>query len=213
MTVVSAPNYRSQSRAIQVLDLIEIFNTDRHMIQRQRHSAIMPWLPPTHIGTSGATPSAGSYDVDLSAIDLRLLISAPPDVVFDLSRSIDAHSASMSKSAERAVGSITEGHIELGEHVTWRARHFGFTFQMTSRIAEMDRPRRFVDEQVDGPFRHWRHVHSFEAEADGTCMVDTIDYEVPFGLPGRAVDRLFLNRYLTNLIAQRNNFIKQAAES
>jgi len=149
----------------------------------------------------------------VSAIDLSLWIAASLDVVFDLSRSIDAHSASMSKSAERAVGGTTEGHIELGEHVTWRARHFGFTFQMTSRITEMDRPRRFVDEQVAGPFRHWRHVHSFEAEAEGTRMVDTIDYEVPYGLFGRAVDRLFLTRYLTNLIAQRNDFIKQAAES
>lgn len=149
----------------------------------------------------------------MSVIDLSVWIAASPDVVFDLSRSIDTHSASMSKSGERAVDGITEGHIELGEQVTWQARHFGFTFQMTSRITEMNRPSRFVDEQVDGPFRQWRHVHSFEAEADGTRMVDRIDYEAPFGLLGHAVDRFFLNRYLTDLIAQRNDFIKQAAES
>lgn len=119
----------------------------------------------------------------------------------------------MSKSGERAVDGITEGHIELGEQVTWQARHIGFTFQMTSRITEMNRPSQFVDEQVAGPFRQWRHVHSFEAVADGTRMVDTIEYEVPFGPVGHAVDRLFLNRYLTSLIAQRNDFIKQAAES
>ena len=149
----------------------------------------------------------------MSVIDLSVWIAASPDVVFDLSRSIDTHSASMSKSGERAVDGITEGHIELGEQVTWQARHFGFTFQMTSRITEMNRPSGFVDEQVDGPFRQWRHVHSFEAEADGTRMVDRIDYEAPFGLLGHAVDRFFLNRYLTDLIAQRNDFIKQAAES
>ena len=108
---------------------------------------------------------------------------------------------------------ITQGHIELGEQVTWQARHFGFKFQMTSRITEMNRPSRFVDEQLDGPFRHWRHVHSFQTEADGTRMVDRIEYQAPFGPLGHAVDRLFLNRYLTNLIAQRNDFIKQAVES
>lgn len=108
---------------------------------------------------------------------------------------------------------ITEGHIQLGEQVTWQARHFGLMFQMTSRITEMNRPSRFVDEQLDGPFKQWRHVHSFEAQADGTRMVDRIDYEAPFGPLGRAVDRFFLNRYLTNLIAQRNDFIKQAAEA
>lgn len=149
----------------------------------------------------------------MSVIDLSVRMAASPDVVFDLSRSIDTHSASMSESGERAVDGITEGHIELGEQVTWWARHFGFTFQMTSRITEMNRPSRFVDEQVAGPFRKWRQLHSFEAVADGTRMVDTIHYEVRFGPLGQAVDRLFLNRYLTDLIAQRNDFIKQAAES
>lgn len=149
----------------------------------------------------------------MPTIHLSLWIAAPPEVVFDLARSIDTHSASMSKSGERAVEGITEGEIGLGEQVTWRARHFGFTFHMTSRIAEMDRPTRFVDEQVTGPFKEWRHLHSFDGDAGGTHMVDRIDYEAPFGLLGRAMDRLLLNGYLTNLIARRNDFIKQAAES
>jgi len=54
---------------------------------------------------------------------------------------------------------------------------------------------------------------SFEADADRTRMVDRIDCEVPFGLLGHAVDRLLLHRYLTNPIAQRNDFIRQTAES
>lgn len=119
----------------------------------------------------------------------------------------------MSKSAEQAVDGTTEGHIELGEQVTWRAVHFGVTFHMTSRITEMKRPRRFVDEQVAGPFRYWRHVYSFEAVADGTRMLDRIDYEAPFGLLGHVTDRLLLNRYLTGLIARRNDFIMQSAEA
>lgn len=149
----------------------------------------------------------------MSHIALTSWMAAPQDVVFDLSRNIDAHSASMSKSAERAVDGIVEGHIELGEQVTWRARHFGLTFQMTSRITEMDRPTRFVDEQVAGPFKSWRHVHTFESEADGTRVVDAITYQLPAGVFGEIVDRAFLNRYLTNLIARRNSFIKESIDS
>jgi ligand-binding SRPBCC domain-containing protein len=77
----------------------------------------------------------------------------------------------------------------------------------------MERPRRFVDEQVAGPFRYWRHIHSFEAEADGTRMLDEIDYETPIGLVGHVADRLLLNRYLTDLIARRDDFIKKSAEA
>lgn len=149
----------------------------------------------------------------MSTIDLSVWVAAPSEVVFDLSRSIDTHSASMSRSAERAVAGVTAGHIGLDEEVTWRARHFGITFHMTSRLTDMDRPMGFVDEQVTGPFKTWRHVHLFETEADGTRMMDRIDYEVPFGVLGRAIDRLFLNNYLTRLITQRNDFIKRSAES
>jgi ligand-binding SRPBCC domain-containing protein len=149
----------------------------------------------------------------VSSIDLSLWIAASPHVVFDLSRSIDVHSASMARSAERAVDGVTEGYIGLGEEVTWRARHFGLTFRMTSRITEMAPPERFVDEQVAGPFNYWRHVHIFEADADGTRMLDEIAYETPLGVLGGVADRVLLNGYLTRLIAERNAFIKEAAEA
>lgn len=72
----------------------------------------------------------------------------------------------MSDSNERAIDGVTTGHIGLGESVTWRARHFGTPFTMTSRVIELDRPRRFVDEQMRGPFRSFQHEHLFVA-ADG----------------------------------------------
>ena len=40
-----------------------------------------------------------------------------------------------------------------GETVTWRAKHFGITWALTSRIVVADAPTLFVDEQVRGPFR------------------------------------------------------------
>jgi hypothetical protein len=73
-------------------------------------------------------------------------IQASPETVFDLSRSIDIHSGSMARSGEQAIRGVTSGLIEWGQQVTWQARHFGVTFRMTSRIIEMDRPVRFVDE-------------------------------------------------------------------
>ncbi len=149
----------------------------------------------------------------MSTIDLTTKIAAPRHEVFDLSRSIDLHSESMAESAERAVGGVTSGLIEADQEVTWEARHFGLTFHMTSRIVEMERPDRFVDEQTDGPFRSWRHVHTFEDDGEGTSMADHIEYELRFGFLGTWVDRLVLRRYMTRLIAQRNTFIESAAES
>lgn len=139
-------------------------------------------------------------------------IGARPEAVFDLARSVDAHRDSMAKSGERAVRGVTEGLIGLGEEVTWQARHFGVTFEMTSRITGYDRPHMFVDEQVDGPFKTWWHQHTFSSEAKGTLMIDTIRYRPPMGVFGSIVDGLILRRYMTGLIAARNQFIKETLE-
>jgi len=133
--------------------------------------------------------------------------SMPAAELFDLSRSIDAHTDSMADSRERAVAGTTTGLIGLGEEVTWRAWHFGIPIRMTSRITAMDAPRSFVDEQVRGPFQHFRHTHEFTEGPGGTVMVDRIEFTAPFGPLGRMVEKLVLARYLQQLIETRNRYL------
>lgn len=126
----------------------------------------------------------------------------PMAALFDLSLDIDAHVRSMSHSDERAVDGVTSGRIGLGETVTWRARHAGVWFTMTSRITVLQRPHRFVDEQVRGPFRSFVHEHAFIREGEITRMTDTITLAAP--VFGRAAEQLVLVPYLRRLIAGRN---------
>lgn len=127
---------------------------------------------------------------------------APAAALFDLSLDIDAHVASMSQSSERAVGGVVAGRIGLDETVTWRARHFGVWWTMTSKITELDRPARFVDRQVRGPFKSFVHEHRFEDTASGCRVTDTITVASPvFGV---LAERLVLVPYLRALIAKRN---------
>lgn len=134
----------------------------------------------------------------------------PKSELFDLARSIDAHMLSMASSREEAVAGVTSGLISLGEEVTWRAWHFGLPLRMTSRITAMDMPDCFVDEQVKGPFRSFRHVHEFTNDGTGTVMVDRIEFTAPFGPLGRLAEKLFLARYLKRLIESRNQHLTAA---
>jgi ligand-binding SRPBCC domain-containing protein len=143
-------------------------------------------------------------------IVLTTEIPASPEACFAESLSVDAHTASMSRSGERAVAGVTSGGMVLGETVTWRARHFGMPFRMTSRISVHDAPHRFVDEQLAGPFRRWWHEHRFEAVPGGTLMTDVVEYTSPAGPLGRLVDRLVLTRYLTGLLSVRNRWLVEA---
>ncbi|MFE6966403.1 SRPBCC family protein [Agromyces sp. NPDC057679] len=91
--------------------------------------------------------------------------------------------------------------------MTWRARHLGLVWRMTSRITELERPRRFVDEQVRGPFHAFRHVHRFEPAGDrATLMIDEVAFSAPFGPIGRLAE-LVLGPYLRGLIERRNRHL------
>lgn len=145
--------------------------------------------------------------------ELTTVIRAPVQTVFEASLDIDAHLGSMEASGEQAIAGVTSGKIGLGETVTWRARHFGINWTMTSIISEMDEPRRFVDEQQRGPFRRFRHVHEFEPIDDGTSMRDQIEFDAPLWWLGDVVERAVLGRYLPKLILERNRFLKRRLES
>ena len=139
-------------------------------------------------------------------------IKAPIERVFDLSLDLDLHAASMASSNERAIAGVTTGHIGLGEEVTWRARHLGVTWTMTSRVTELDRPARFVDEQVRGPFARFRHEHTFRTEGAVTVMTDLVEFTAPLKLMGRVGERLLVAWYMRRLIDRRNRFLAHAAE-
>lgn len=138
-------------------------------------------------------------------------IAAPVEECFDLSRSIDLHLESMIASRERAIGGVMSGLIEDGQEVTWEAHHLGVRWRMTSRITAFDRPHRFVDEMVRGPFASFRHEHTFEKDGEGTVMRDTVVVRMGLGPIGPVAD-IVAAAYLRRLLRQRNAAIKRRAE-
>ncbi|MFZ0161662.1 MAG: SRPBCC family protein, partial [Kineosporiaceae bacterium] len=123
----------------------------------------------------GQRDQVAPYAQGVRTCRLETRIEAPLAACFDLSLSVDAHTASMIGSGERAISGVTTGTMGLGDAVTWRARHFGVPFTMTSVITAHDFPHRFVDEQAHGPFAFWWHEHTFTAlDPDVTLMVDVV---------------------------------------
>jgi ligand-binding SRPBCC domain-containing protein len=146
-------------------------------------------------------------------IELVTQINAPIEKAFDLARSIDLHMKSTKQTGEKAIAGKTSGLIELGETVTWRAKHFGIWQTLTSKITEFDRPNFFVDEMVKGAFKSFRHEHRFTSVDDRTLMRDVFAFESPTGVLGRFFNWLVLTGYMTRLLEERNRVIKQTAES
>jgi ligand-binding SRPBCC domain-containing protein len=149
----------------------------------------------------------------MTQIKVTTTINAPIEMVFNNCRNIDIHQYSASKTNEKAIAGRTSGLINKGETVTWKGKHFGIYIQHQSIISEMDFPNYFVDEQLKGHFKSFKHQHFFIQKENLTIMTDILEYETPFSFIGKLFDKLLLENHLTNFIIYRNAILKQLSEN
>lgn len=147
----------------------------------------------------------------MTRIELSTIIPASLPICFDLSRSVNIHVSSMQHTKERVVKGKTEGLFELNDVVTWEARHFGITQQLSVTITQLQPYTFFEDKMVKGAFKSMVHQHYFEGIKEETLMKDVFIYQTPYGIFGWVFDALILKRYMTSLLEQRNEHIKQQA--
>lgn len=90
--------------------------------------------------------------------------------------------------------------MHVGALIDYRIRLRGIPMTWRTRISQWEPNRRFVDEQVRGPYLEWIHTHSFEPVDGGTSMTDSVRYRVP---GGAVVNALFVQRDVTRIFRYR----------
>ncbi len=149
----------------------------------------------------------------MQIINLSTTINAPIEVVFNLARSVEVHLESTAHTQEKVIKGKSSGLCEQGDTITWRARHLGIFQHLTVEITQMKPFTFFQDTMVKGAFKHFTHDHYFRFEKGKTIMEDVFRYAAPYSLFGKIAEKIFLNRYMTNLLIIRNRTIRQLAES
>ena len=91
-------------------------------------------------------------------------------------------------------------------------RVMGLRMRWKSLVSEYRPPHMFVDEQIEGPYRYWRHTHAFAEVEEGTRITDEIRYAMPFGILGEIVQRLAMRRQLEAIFAHRARVISEIFE-
>lgn len=91
-----------------------------------------------------------------------------------------------------------------GAVIDYTIRIYGIPMRWRTLITEWEPPFRFVDEQVYGPYRYWRHEHTFDKSGDGTLLGDRVEYAAPFGA---LADRVFVRGNLRRIFDHRSEVL------
>lgn len=103
---------------------------------------------------------------------------------------------------------LTPGPIRMGEGtlIDYRLRVHGVPMRWRTRINAWEPMRRFVDEQLRGPYRQWIHEHAFEPRDGGTLTRDVVHYDV-WG--GRLIQTIFVRRDVERIFAYREKRLRE----
>lgn len=96
--------------------------------------------------------------------------------------------------------------MDVGVTIDYRLRVHGIPIRWRSEIAAWERPHRFVDKQLRGPYRLWDHEHRFHEERGGTVAEDRVLYAV---LGGALMNRLFVAKDVEKIFAFRSEKLRE----
>ena len=85
----------------------------------------------------------------------------------------------------------------------------GISLKWVSEIVSVESGVGFVDEQRSGPFKSWRHEHSFEEVEGGVKVLDRVEYVVGWGPAGWVARRLFVDRQVKGLFEARRELLAE----
>lgn len=100
--------------------------------------------------------------------------------------------------------------IYAGLIITYRIRPFWrVPVTWITEITQVRAPHFFVDEQRFGPYRFWHHQHIFRETESGVDMEDIVNYALPCGVLGRAVNGLLVNAKLNEIFDFRRQTLER----
>ena len=138
------------------------------------------------------------------AFEKDSFISASPEALFELHERPDAFNLLSPRDLNIEVMNTATTLRPSDEVVEFAVRALGIRFPFAMVHTVYDKPHRFVDEQLRGPFSTWKHEHRFKQGGwrrdPATLLRDRIDYAHPLlflGKPfvARPLEQLFTLRH------------------
>ncbi|QDU49277.1 SRPBCC family protein [Gimesia panareensis] len=95
--------------------------------------------------------------------------------------------------------------MQAGTLIDYQLKLHGIPLRWRTEITEWIPLVRFVDTQLKGPYRTWRHTHTFAGQDNGTLVQDHVIYSV-YG--GALINRLFVQKDVERIFQYRLDQLK-----
>jgi len=105
------------------------------------------------------------------------------------------------------VEKMSTPQIEQNSLIDYKLKIHGIPIHWQTKIEEWNPPEKFVDFQLKGPYRHWRHLHQFASLGKGTLMKDQVVYRLPAGWLGQITAGSFVLKDIEKIFAYRRQVI------
>lgn len=143
-------------------------------------------------------------------LERTTLIKAPREEVFEFFKDPNNLARITPSWMNLTIDKIDDLPVRPDFRIEYHMRWLGvIRMNWVTLIKDFEPPRYFGDEQEKGPYKYWRHVHTFEEVEGGTLMRDRVQYELPFGILGSVTHRLVIARQLRSVFDYRNRQIRK----
>ncbi len=106
---------------------------------------------------------------------------------------------------------VTPRPIEMkpGTLIDYKLKVRGIPIRWRTLIATWDRPEKFTDEQLKGPYKRWHHTHIFTEENGGTRCDDIVEYAPPGGPLAPLINKLVVQKDVEKIFMHRAKVLEE----
>jgi len=126
----------------------------------------------------------------LTRIEKSIVIEAPVEKVFDFATDPDNFIKTQPPEMEMTVLSRDKGPVRVGFKVKVRAKFGGKVWEGEEETTELVKNKRRVGRMKSGTLKKYESTDLFEPTEKGTKWTLVLEYELPYSLLGKVVDKL-----------------------
>lgn len=127
----------------------------------------------------------------MTRIEKSIVIEAPVEKVFDFVTNFDNFAKTQPPEMEMTVLSRDKGPPDrVGFKVKVRGKFGGQVLEVEEEVTELVKNKRHVHRQKSGTLKKMEATNLFEPTEKGTKYTLIVEYELPYSLLGKIVDKL-----------------------